>query len=611
MSLTKKTNTAFTLIEVLLAVFIFTIFSTGVVYVSIDTIDRDAKVELQNESLRYAQEGLEATRAIRSEDYWDLVTGEYGLNFTSDTWSFVASPETIDDFYQRTITIEDVQRDPEGNISEIGTLDPNTKKIISKVTWDWKGLIPKTVELETYLSNWTGDDWIKTTCTEWTAGTFSTTQTIETADPPAGDCALMLEVVEGPGDFFTSADVGSHGNDVAIDGTWAYMAATHMHEGFFTVDISDINNPEVAEDVDIGGKGRSVLKVGNYAYLGVENGSKGLAIVDVSDPNEPDLTSTFGIGGYGNRMDMSGNYLFAGVNSNTSSLKIVNVSNPASPATTATMSLGTYVNVVKISGNYAYLGTSNASGGFKVVDITNPASPSLVYTLNVDSSVNGIDIIGSYAYIGTGNNLKIVSIADPLFPAVIGTFPAGAKVQDVSVDSDYAYVALDQNNPGMAAINITESPSMSFAYARDIEGKASSVESDGTNVFFTIDVANMGLVIIDVGTGSLATIGNYISSILDAGSEDVRYNYFDAEVELAAGGSAIFQIRTASTEGGLSSATWVGPNGTPDTYYHAEPIAITLAPSASGKRYLQVKVYLGSDGVNSTQVESITVNYTP
>src|SRR3989338_7624222 len=102
MSAINKHLSAFTLVEVVLAIAIFTLFSVAVVGLSVDTLNRDTQVEIENEALRYAQEGLEAVRAIRSQDYWDLLSGEWGLSFSTDTWRFTAAPESIDDFYERT-----------------------------------------------------------------------------------------------------------------------------------------------------------------------------------------------------------------------------------------------------------------------------------------------------------------------------------------------------------------------------------------------------------------------------------------------------------------------------------------------------------------------------
>ncbi len=124
----RWTKKAFSLIEIMLAIFIFTLFSVTVVYLSLDTVSRVTQVELKNEAMLYAEEGMEAVRNIRDRDYLELVSGDYGLSFSSDTWSFVAAPETIDAYYQRTVLIEDVYRDGNGDIATEGALDVQTKK---------------------------------------------------------------------------------------------------------------------------------------------------------------------------------------------------------------------------------------------------------------------------------------------------------------------------------------------------------------------------------------------------------------------------------------------------------------------------------------------------
>ncbi|MEK7146446.1 MAG: prepilin-type N-terminal cleavage/methylation domain-containing protein, partial [Patescibacteria group bacterium] len=309
------TKKAFSLIEVLLAVTLFAIFAVGIVYVSLDTLQKTAKVELENEGLGYASEGLEAIYALRAEDYWQLSSGSYGLSLVGDSWTLTAAPEIIDTFYERTITIEDVYRDPSGNIVDAGgTLDIKMKKITSEVTWTWRALLPRTVRLVTYLSDWPGDEWIQTTCSEWSAtGTsFNSTDYTETPAPPANNCALDLTSVEAPSDFYESVDIGEHGADVDVSGTIAYLASEKSAQGLSVVDISDVENPVILRKLDIGGKGRSVRKNGNYLYMGVESGSNGLAIINVTDPANPSITSQLNLGSEGNRFQISGNYLYMG-----------------------------------------------------------------------------------------------------------------------------------------------------------------------------------------------------------------------------------------------------------------------------------------------------------
>jgi len=205
-----KNKSGFSLVEILLAITIFAIFTVGIAYLSIDTLERDAKIVLSNEALLYAQEGIEATRNIRDKNYLALTNGDHGLDFAENSWSFDLAPELVDDFYDRTVTVSDVYRTEDGDIDEDGiTFDPDTKRIDVSVAWLQNGLIPREVNLTEYVSNWRGDDWINTTCGEFSAGDFGEivvggdpveiipeTEIVNLPSPPADNCGVKIAEIE-------------------------------------------------------------------------------------------------------------------------------------------------------------------------------------------------------------------------------------------------------------------------------------------------------------------------------------------------------------------------------------------------------------------------------
>jgi type II secretory pathway pseudopilin PulG len=123
-------NRGISLVEVVLAITVFAIFSTSIFYLSMDTLQSSERIEEGNEAMFYAQEGLEAARQMRDRNYLLLENGDHGLQLASDVWSFIPAPEDVDGFYSRTVSIDDVYRDASGNIAETGTLDPDTKKLL-------------------------------------------------------------------------------------------------------------------------------------------------------------------------------------------------------------------------------------------------------------------------------------------------------------------------------------------------------------------------------------------------------------------------------------------------------------------------------------------------
>lgn len=610
----KKKEKAFSLIEIMLAVFIFTLFSTGVLYLSLDVLQRDAKLPVYNEALLYAQEGLEATRNIRDQNYLDLTTGNHGLLKESTGWTFDGTTESIDSYYYRTISVEDVYRDVDGEIADSGVLDPEMKKATSTVTWMWKGVFPKTVALSTYLSGWVGDEWMVTTCTEFSAGAFTDISSLGTTAPPEDNCALQLQVIEGPGDFYQSVDIGEHGNDVEVENGYAYVASNKNNEGLVVADVSDPLNPTVLVKENVKGKGRYITKDGDYLYVGVQDNHESIVVLDVSSPETPSVEDYVDLGAYGNNSAASGNYLFTGIDHGLDAFNILNISTPTAVTFVDSLSFGSSVNSVEIDGNYAYVGTGNTGAGFQVVDISTPNAPIPGPSINVGGAVNSIDVYGSFAFVGVDSytdSLKIVDISTPTAPSILNSVNTGDRIEDLEYYDGYIYAAQDDVSAGLAIFNAGSPISPYVAAIVDIVGKATGVDVDNDMVYMSVDVNNRGLVILEAVEGGYAPVGDYTSEVLDTGSTDTRYNYLEWEASVPTGSSLEFQIRTASTSGGISSATWVGPDGTNSTYFDASRTAITIDPSASGVQYFQFKAYLTSDQESTPNIESVIVNYNP
>jgi len=606
-------KSGFSMIEILIAMVIFTIFASGIFYMGLGTLQRTAKMEVSNEALLYAEEGLEAARNIRDRNYLDLISGEYGLVFAADIWTLGAAPEDIDDYYSRTITIENVYRDDNGDIAEIGTLDEEIKKITSEVSWTWKNILPMSVSLTTYLTGWRSDTWLQTTCTEFDSGTFNDTDIQETPAPPDDNCAIQLLLVEELSPFFSSVDVGEHGDDVAVDGNYAYLATSKNADGLTVADITDRATPSIVDQINIGGKGRYLTKDGNYIYMGVEDASKGLAIIDVTDPEIPTLLKNYNLGAYGNQGAIYGNYLFMGINKTTNSFAILNITNKSNPTSVTTMNFNAITKVVEISGDYAYVGTNHATEPFKVIDISTPSAPAQVGAINLGSSVEAIEIYNdTFAFIGTtSSTLKVLNITDPTSPTLITSIATDGPIKDLAISGNYLYATLDNNNPGVDVFNIASPLSPYLAYSADITGKGTGACTDDGYVYMGIDVNNRGLVIMETLSPAYRTNGEYISDIFDTTSDNTRYDFIDWSASEVAGGTVKLQIRTSSTEGNITSATWVGWDGTSATYYETPRTKIATSETKTGVRYFQFKIIATSDSVETPNIESVTVKYTP
>ncbi len=150
------TARGFSLIELLFAGALLSVFSFGVVQILAYSLEADRLGQEQSFATQYATEGIEATRSIRARDFDMLVVAsESGLAVSEGEWTFSDSNNT-DGKYTRVVAVEAVYRDESGNIIEStdGTEDPDTRKITTTVSWLVTPTRPNTVTLSTYLTRW-------------------------------------------------------------------------------------------------------------------------------------------------------------------------------------------------------------------------------------------------------------------------------------------------------------------------------------------------------------------------------------------------------------------------------------------------------------------------
>lgn len=155
------------IVEIVLASGIFIIFSSGAVISLIQALNANRLGLEFTIASEYASEGLEAVRSLKNQDFTNLTnTTQSGITIVGGTWAFTGVGSTITHGkpYTRTITIEDVRRDsppPAGNIVATGgTIDSDSKKITSTVTWNFTSARPESVSFTTYLSDWRkGSSW--------------------------------------------------------------------------------------------------------------------------------------------------------------------------------------------------------------------------------------------------------------------------------------------------------------------------------------------------------------------------------------------------------------------------------------------------------------------
>lgn len=129
----------FSLVEVLLAVSVFGLIVTGLIGGLIYGQQSTALAGQRARAVMLADEGLEAVRNIRDENFSNLTDGTYGLTTTGNQWNLFGSSDTTDIFTRQII---------------ISTVDINRKLVTANIAWQQNSQRTGQVQAVTYLTNW-------------------------------------------------------------------------------------------------------------------------------------------------------------------------------------------------------------------------------------------------------------------------------------------------------------------------------------------------------------------------------------------------------------------------------------------------------------------------
>src|SRR5258706_13545693 len=125
------------IIEVMLAVRIFSLLARGGAATAVATLTVNRRGEEETQATLLAQEGIEAARSIKNKSWASLATGAHGLTISGNQWAFNGTTETLGRF-TRTVNVTAVSRDVSGNIvASGGAVDPDTMKVTSLATWEF------------------------------------------------------------------------------------------------------------------------------------------------------------------------------------------------------------------------------------------------------------------------------------------------------------------------------------------------------------------------------------------------------------------------------------------------------------------------------------------
>lgn len=556
------------IIEALLALAI----GTSILAVISQALNASQRGNLQSSQYQqaelYLQEGQEIVKSIQATNWSGLAdNGTFHPIISGDSWVLQQGTETLG-IFERTITIDSVYRDTNGDItSEAGTLDPASKKVTVVVKWDK----PRNYQISRnfYLTRFRQNDtWIEDSGADFGDGTENATDV--TTSP--GD---ILIAHTGGGGWTQPKSLGTvdgqiKASGICHNGRYLYLTQDHWVGGIEVFDTQ--NNPAAPQSVrtfSVTYKPNDCSTASNYLYLCDDFfifPSISIWNIGSNPVNPPYVNNIFTIFST-KSVTSNSSYLFTSINnSNVIRAYRLDDGHYTNPDLLGYFSTSTDIVSLALSGNYLYVAQKSTSQAIRIYNIAaNPANPQYVGNVALLYQPTGIAVDGNILYVTMSNKTgAMLSVSNPASPQLYGYFPTVRNTADVAAIGDYGYVA--GNDSQLKVIEVFDL-------------------SDSKGI-----------------TGVYFIYGEYISSTFDAGQE-VVFNRLTWQGTKLAGTNILLQVAVNN-----DNATWnyVGPDGTSSSYYDNAG-AIPLTESAG--RYLRYKVILTGDGETTPVVNNVNINY--
>lgn len=474
----RQGRKGFTIIEVLLAMGLFALVAGGGVSAAVGAFSVNRLGEEESYAGYLASEGIEATRAISARDYFNLVNGSRGLDFSTNRWEFSGSSNTFGKF-TRTITVSNVYRDASKNIVALGgTLDLFTKRVESKVTWNFSPSRANAASFKTYLTYW-----------------------------QAPLCIWDSAVQVGGADLAGTGDA----QDIRVVGSRAYVVT--MKNGsageFFILSLTNPIAPSKTGEFEVGDHANAVAISGNYAYLATSKSGAELIVVNISNPSSPTQAAVVDIPEVtqANDIAVSGNFAYVVTQSSTDGREfyIYDVSNPVSPSLRGSFEIGNHVYGISVSGLRAYLANARADKELIVLDVSNPASPAELGSYDIPSAgANGQSVFygGGVVHLTTRDNVGsipeyyLLDASDPTHINLIGSLDISNRTNGVEAGVGFSILATEKTGQELTIVNLSSPSSPQRVFTLNLGGRALGVALNGCYAYFVSAADNQEVKVV-------------------------------------------------------------------------------------------------------------------
>ena len=634
----KKKLKGYSLAELVLAIGIFAIISSMLIFLVVDATRTLENTRTRSKAAQLTEGIYTSLILVKSQAWYNIAKhtneGLKHLEYSLGEY-LILDGEIVQNGLTYSFTIEEVQRDTNGNIIQTGGAnDPHTRLINIFISWiDRIGKV-HSINPKMYVNDWNTHSIVYTTKTDFDTGIFTETMSQTVEDGEVRLLSMKYSDWCNPTLSLTQHDLTRSGVASALFtiGDYVYMGTGENASGDAFSKISVAGEPPVVTELGTynGYKVYDVFGLNGYSLLATDNNSAELVVIDISSPtNIYTVFTTLDIPNPKTKQKFVYVYNNIGYLTNDNKITIFSLSDlqqGVPPTVLQTVSIGDANSVISdiyVDSNYIYVTTQAGISDFFILENKAPYSvlgQQDIGTMSVTSLFVSEDL--NRAYVGTQNNVGneffILNISNKstTYP-IVKSYDLGGTSVKALVSADQRVMIGGIGGQEYAVYDITDEQNAFKCGGLEIDAGINMITlvRKGLNLYTYILTGNSNaeLQIIKGGPGGggpdgegYVEAGEYMSEIFDSGFETSEYYVLSLDVDIPTGTSLQIQFRS-SNDSTMAGSTWLGPDGTTNTSYQASGV-FQLPTSLTG-RYLQYKVLFNSDTVYTPLLKELIINY--
>lgn len=646
----QKRLKAFSLIELVLAIAIFSVVSSFLVYLVVDSTRTFENLENRASATHITKEIYSALKYLKSEEWFTIRQetdqGAKHIEYVDGKY-IIEEGETTLGSIKHFFTIDLAQRDANGMLVENGgTIDPHTRVVNININWTDRFGKTHAITPKLYLNDWNINSIVLTTKDDFNQGTHKDTAA---AEATGGELRLqsvlypdwcrperMLNKYDIPGEA-RAKSVFTHLRGGEIFAYLGTRGGGENEDPFTKLKIQGVAPPTLSvEGIFRGYKVNDIYVDGDYAYLATTDNDKEIVILDLTQEGYPEIGYVNGSGDYdANTVTVKGNVGYMGqgryvrtfdLSSKEGSRPVLNSVDLSTLIFVLTASVSQIIvrDVVEngVTKTYLYASLNWDWYEFNIIDVTNPSK----MKTTSQTSVNEQQVYDMYVsedsntvFFGTNaSSQKEFYIIDTTSksgkrPILAEVETNGMTVRGIEVverdklpvailvgtggEEYQVYSIADLSNPVKCGGMQENSGIYDVATMVDAQKNTFSyiVTGDPNNEFHIIR-GGPGGGEEETGNGFLP-IGTFTSNAIDSKSDTSEYYTVTVDAEIPEGTTMEILFKFADTEALVNATTtpWRGIERQGETIIPLTTSGTYMLPIGARGRYLKYKVEFKSD----------------